>query len=123
MTPQEAIDYLNMDKNIRETCEADDSGSMLFCEVLKVAISALEIVLQLDKLGLTIEDVRVMKERLTPKKVIREKCNDCPEDCDCTNCVYYTDRCPNCKEDVANDYGIEDKFCLYCGQALDWGDE
>lgn len=42
MTPQEAIDYLNMDKNIRETCEADDSGSMLFCEALKVAISVLE---------------------------------------------------------------------------------
>ncbi len=42
MTPQEAIKYLKIDKDIRETCVADDSGSMLFCEALKLAISAIE---------------------------------------------------------------------------------
>ncbi len=42
MTPQEAIKYLKIDKDIRETCEADDSGSMLFCEALKLAILALK---------------------------------------------------------------------------------
>lgn len=92
MTPQEAIDYLNMDKNIRETCEADDSGSMLFCEALKVAISALE--------------KQIPKETVPTSDNVFEFGN-------CPNCN------SEFNTELIGEYEITN--CPYCGQALDLG--
>lgn len=36
----------------------------------------------------------------------------------------YTHRCPSCGNQVEKGaYGLNDKYCKTCGQALDWGEE
>ena len=63
---------------------------------------------QLDELGLTIEDIKALKENNTPKKL------ECSE-------WYPNDRdCPNCGSNLVS-YDGSINNCPYCGQALDEG--
>lgn len=68
------------------------------------------------------EECREAVEKQEPKKVLSRKCDKCSKDCDGL-CEDYTDRCPECKEPIQNEYGIEYAYCPECGQAIDWSEE
>lgn len=120
MTPQETIKSIKLLKGLIIF------GSPSLSKSVDEAISALELKQQLDDLGLTIEDVKAMKEKQTPKKVQKPRCYDCSKEgiSRCVECDYYEYKCPNCKQSAEDETGFEAPNCPYCGQALDWsGDD
>ena len=80
------------------------------CNMIDIAIQALEEVEQYRALG-TVEELKEAREKQIPKKVIYK-----PQDA-----IYQRPYCPTCgKELFDNNYSVG--YCE-CGQALKWGEE
>ncbi len=94
MKPQEAIKYIQEHNTIPDN-------------VKDIAISSLKFKQQFDEIGLTIEKVKELKEKSTPKK---------PNKYDEFNCEIHLGYCPDC------DNVVNDDYCECCGQALDWSE-
>ena len=113
MTENEAIERL---KCLRLYMSITDKNSK--CKFLeedysanKMAISALEEILQYRKIG-TVDECKAAMEERIPKKPIKNRKQE----------IRYTSAysCPNCGRSFTGT-GIA-KYCYHCGQALDWSD-
>lgn len=82
-----------------------------FPEAREAAIQALNEVEEYRAIG-TPEEYKIAVEKQRPKKPIN------PDD------DYGTFKCPNCNGLIFTEDRFEThKYCLLCGQALDWSDE
>lgn len=80
-------------------------------ELMEMAIKALEEIQQYRAIG-TPEECKIAVEKQRPKKPIN------PDD------DYGTFKCPNCNGLIFTEDRFEThKYCLLCGQKLDWRDE
>ena len=80
-------------------------------EAKTVAVQALEEIQQYRAIG-TPEECKIAVEKQRPKKPIN------PDD------DYGTFKCPNCNGLIFTEDRFEThKYCLLCGQKLDWSDE
>lgn len=90
------------------------SGSQCSCETAEaqdMAIKALEEVQQYRAIG-TPEECKIAVEKQRPRKPIN------PDD------DYGTFKCPNCNGLIFTEGRFEThKYCLLCGQKLDWRNE
>ena len=79
--------------------------------LVDAAIQALEEVQQYRAIG-TLEECKIAVEKQRPKKPIN------PDD------DYGTFKCPNCNGLIFTEDRFEThRYCLLCGQKLDWSDE
>lgn len=107
MTLQEAInriDLLIVSENVfLKVSTMGEIEHIQNVEALEMAKRALELKSQLNEMGLTIEDIKVMNEKRTPKKPL------------------YRHICPTCEGAVRTRSDDPcNKICQHCGQALDW---
>mgnify|MGYP000166496573 CR=1 FL=1 len=106
MTENEALEYLKSSKrksNMLGILPGSDIGNSI--------IKALEEVQQYRAIG-TLEECKIAVEKQRPKKPIN------PDD------DYGTFKCPNCNGLIFTEDRFEThRYCLLCGQKLDWSDE
>lgn len=110
MTVQEAITRINLligsEKLFIKISTMGEISHSQNIEALEMAKRALELKSQFDEMGLTIEDIKVMNEKRTPKKPL------------------YRHICPTCEGAVrTRSDDPYNKICQHCGQALDWGNK
>lgn len=107
MNEQKAIEYVK---------DLSHRGYSTHKEAKEIAIKALEEIQEYRKLG-TVEELRALKEKNTPKKIKEERWIY-------TKCV--------CGRELSKHYGdgyydipYENKtnYCPDCGQRYDWGEE
>lgn len=112
MTENEAIEELKYDCNeLGKAIPCDTSWGKLFENAYAMAIKALEEVQQYRAIG-TLEECKISVEKQRPKKPIN------PDD------DYGTFKCPNCNGLIFTEDRFEThRYCLLCGQKLDWSDE
>lgn len=112
MTENEAIEELKYDCNeIGKAIPCDTSWGESFENAYAMAINALEEIQQYRTIG-TPEECKIAVEKQRPKKPIN------PDD------DYGTFKCPNCNGLIFTEDRFEThKYCLLCGQKLDWSDE
>lgn len=112
MTENEAIEELKYDCNeLGKAIPCDTSWGKLFENAYAIAIKSLEEVQQYRAIG-TLEECKIAVEKQRPKKPIN------PDD------DYGTFKCPNCNGLIFTEDRFEThRYCLLCGQKLDWSDE
>lgn len=104
MTENEAIEF--MKRYLDAECYTDKCVNAHI-----IAINALEEVQQYRAIG-TLEECKIAVEKQRPKKPIN------PDD------DYGTFKCPNCNGLIFTEDRFEThRYCLLCGQKLDWSDE
>lgn len=105
MTKDDAIEI------IKDVTWKDFGRHPDFPEAREAAIQALNEVEEYRAIG-TPEEYKIAVEKQRPKKPIN------PDD------DYGTFKCPNCNGLIFTEDRFEThKYCLLCGQALDWSDE
>lgn len=124
MTEKEAIDVLkNFDSQV--VAKADGAyQSTIGKMVCDAAIKALEEIQQYRAIG-TVEECREAMEKRKPKRIaiISKK--------PLSIGVYAYYMCPACGKEICsgfyfapiNDYEESHKYCLKCGQTIDWSEE
>lgn len=106
MTENEAIEYLKSSKR-----KSNMLGILPGSDIGNTIIKALEEVQQYRAIG-TLEECKIAVEKQRPKKPIN------PDD------DYGTFKCPNCNGLIFTEDRFEThRYCLLCGQKLDWSDE
>lgn len=118
MTENEAKRFLKIEKEcINRNCDRNCAECDLVQKVedlnsaYDAAIKALEEVQQYRTIG-TPEECKIAVKKQRPKKPIN------PDD------DYGTFKCPNCNGLIFTEDRFEThKYCLLCGQKLDWRDE